>query len=476
MTDETQADGRHVIEYTPPGSLKGFLRSDKFVSLVTGPVGSGKSSAAMLKIAYHAAKMRPQRDGIRRSRAVIVRNTAEMLRDSTFPTFTTWFPDGVAGIYQKTNKQFLLSFGDVECLCMFRGLDDADDVRRLLSLEVSFGILDEFREIHPDIYNALQGRVGRYPSKANGGCVDDQGNPNYHVWGASNAPDADTFWEDILTNPPSTVGVFMQPSARSAECDWKDNLVDGYYETLAEGKEERWIRVYIDNKFGESLSGKPVFSSFNTETHVAKVPLTVLASPVIIGVDAGLSPAAIFGQVDYSGRLVVHDSLTGSADGMGAFRFIRERIKPLVATKFPGRSVLVVIDPAAFQRGQADEKTVADMFKVEGFKVIPARTNAVSARLASVDSYLNRQVNGVSAITFDPEGCGTLIQALRSKYRYKTNTKGETDDKPEKSHPWSDVSDGLQYLCMHADNGAAFGAQMNSARRNVKQVSVGAWT
>ncbi len=45
--------------YTPPPSLIPFFTSEKFVSLIVGPVGSGKTSAAILKIAYHAKKMAP---------------------------------------------------------------------------------------------------------------------------------------------------------------------------------------------------------------------------------------------------------------------------------------------------------------------------------------------------------------------------------------------------------------------------------
>jgi len=467
------------IVYNPPPSLAGFLACNAPVSFVTGPVGSGKSSASMIKIAYHAKQMRKQRDGIRRSRAVIVRNTRQMLSDATFPTFNTWFPDGVAGQLMKTDFKFLLKFDDVECEVLFRGLDDANDVRRLLSLEVSFGVIDEFREIHPDIFNALQGRVGRYPSKLDGGCVDDAGQPNYHVWGASNAPDADTFWEKFLSEPPKNAEIFMQPSALSPEADWLDNLVDGYYENLAEGKEEAWVNVYIHNKFGESLAGKPVFRSFNSDLHVAKdtsghkVALRVLpGAGLIIGVDAGLSPAAVIGQIDYTGRLIVHDALI--SESMGALRFIREKLKPLLANKFPGIPALVVIDPAAFQRVQTDERCVADIFRNEGFTVRAAKTNVISARLAAVDNYLTRMVDGKPSVLFDAEGTAPLLAALRGKYRYKVNTKGETAEKPEKSHPWSDVADAFQYLCLHGDSSVF--AQPVGVVRDVQRVSFNGWT
>jgi len=260
------------IDYTPPGSLEDFLGARSFVSLQSGPVGSGKSSAAMVKIGYHAGIMMPQKDGIRRSRAVVVRNTVEMLRDATIPTFLTWFPDGVAGVYMKTDKKFLLKMNNVECEVLFRGLDDANDVRRLLSLEVSFGVLDEFREINPEIFNALQGRVGRYPSRKNGGAIDDKGKPNYHLWGATNAPDRDTFWETYMSEPPKTARIFQQPSALSQEADWLENLPPDYYDNLVEGKTEEWVNVYVHNKFGESLAGKPVFRSLTQPCTLPKRP------------------------------------------------------------------------------------------------------------------------------------------------------------------------------------------------------------
>ena len=453
MDSEESLIEDNSVTYAPPPSVQGFLTSESFISLITGPVGSTKTSAGIMKIAYHAKQMAAGKDGIRRSRCVWVRNTNQMLLDTSIPDFLKWFPDGQAGVYEKTKMRFVLRFDDVVCEVLFRGLEDANDVRRLLSLQISFAILDEFREIHSDIYEALQGRLGRYPdkmlvpprkewgrdAKGNpiGGCVKDDGSPNKFLWGMTNPPDSDTYWEKLLTDPPANVKAFFQPSGLSPEADWTQFLPEDYYANLAEGKSQDWVDVYIHNKFGKSLSGQPVFRTFDTALHVAKTPLTVLSGPILVGVDAGLSPAAVLGQIDYRSRLVVHDALV--SESMGALRFIREKLKPLLATKYPGRAVLIVIDPAAFQRAQTDERTVADMFKNEGFRVVPARSNIISARLASVEQYLTRLVDGAPSIIFDPEGCKPLLAALRGKYRYKVNTKGETDDKPEKNHPWSDV-------------------------------------
>ena len=149
-----------AINYTPPNSLVPFFTSEKFISLVCGPVGSTKTSASIMKIAYHAKKMAPCYDGIRRSRCCWVRNTRQQLADTSIKDFMKWFPDGIAGTFEKTNTQFKLKFDDVECEVLFRGLDDANDVRRLLSLQLSFAVFDEFREINRDIFETMQGRVG----------------------------------------------------------------------------------------------------------------------------------------------------------------------------------------------------------------------------------------------------------------------------------------------------------------------------
>jgi len=162
---------------------------------------------------------------------------------------------------------------------------------------------------------------------------------------------------------------------------------------------------------------------------------------------------------------------------MGALRFVRERLKPLLANKFPGRNTLVIIDPAAFQRAQTDERTVADIYKAEGFLIKPAKTNSVAARIAAVEKYLTRVVDGKYSFVVDSNSANSLVQALAGKYRYKINTKGARDEKPEKSHPWSDVADAFQYMCLHADGGETFGmASWGTQRKEITRVSAGGWT
>lgn len=264
--------------------------------------------------------------------------------------------------------------------------------------------------------------------------------------------------------------MFFQPSGLSPDADWLDNLIDDYYTNLAQGKSEDWVDVYIHAKFGKSLSGQPVFRAFNRDIHVAKntlSPSRASTQPLIIGFDCGLTPTAVIGQVDYQGRLLVFDAIP--SEGMGALRFVREKLKPLLANKYSGLSVIVVADPAGQQRAQTDERTVFDVLRAEGLVVRASRTNSVAARISAVDSYLTRLVDGKPGLLIDP-GAVELITAMNGKYRYKINTKGEIADSPEKTHPWSDLADAFQYLALHADGGASFGGSWKTPARPVQVV------
>lgn len=479
------------IVYEPPGTVVPFFTSRKFISLICGPVGSTKTTAALMRIPYMAAKMAACKDGVRRSRCVVVRNTREMLSDATIPDFLKWFPEGQAGSYLKTERRFWLRFDDVECEVLFRGLDDANDVRRLLSLQASFGVLDEFREINKSIFEALGGRLGRFPdgmlvphrpewgvdSKGNPiqGCVDDEGKSMKMLWGASNPPEYDSWWQNFMDNPPDNCSVTFQPSGMSPEEDWSHLLPSDYYPNLMEGKDEDWINVYVHGKYGRSLAGKPVFPSFNYDFHVAKEPLKYIKAssiPLLIGMDFGLQPACTINQVDPFGRLLTLASV--ASDGMGIARFIDEKLRPVLAARFPGHPAVIIGDPAGQQRVQTDEKSCFDILRHAGFHVIPAATNSVVARISAVERQLSRQLDGKAGHLIDP-GATELINALRGGYRYRLKKSGETDLAPEKNHH-SHVADAHQYACLHADAGGLWGKPSRAEKREIKIMPAQGWT
>jgi len=445
------------------------MLSDAKMRVIMGPVGSGKSVTCSFEVVRRASMQAPGKDGIRRSRWAVVRETVRQLSDTTIKTFLDWFPDGVCGRFMRTTKTYHFKVGDVEAEIMFRALDDADDVANLNSLELTGAWFNECRDIAQEIVDAMSKRIGRYPSMKDGG-------PTWHgMWGDTNPPTIGTWWYHQMEHLDPADGVspndngwdvFKQPSGRSVHAENVENLPDGYYST--QGRSDDYIRVFIDGEYGRSLNGTPVYKDFRSDYHVSKTPLNMIRNgtrPLLIGMDLGLSPAAVIGQQDPRGRMIVLGEVVG--ENIGIQRFARTMLKPYLAEHFPGVDPRVIVDPAGIQRAQTDERTAVDILKREGFKVQPARTNQITARLNSVDDFLMRQVDGDPAFLMDPK-CTRLKAAMMGGYHY--HIKNGTIVKDMHSH----VAEALQYFALHI-NISADQLMMGQARPVQRVDSVG-WT
>ena len=439
-----------IIKYTPPPTLREFIKDHRqgelFYDWVVGPVGSGKTTSLFFKLVYMAKLQEPGPDGIKRTRAVIVRNTLPQLRDTTLSSWGYWFKDGQAGEWKATQYRFILRFDDVECEVMFRPLDTAEDVARVLSLEVTFAIFDEFVQIPRAIVDALSARLGRYPAAKDGGAT------NWGMWGSSNPDTEDNWWFPYLHEElPENARYFLQPSGFSAQAENLDNLPGkrNYYVNQAKGKKKAWIKQFIDAEWGFSAAGRPVIESFNADMHFAKGALRYNPHlPLVIGMDPGLGGSAmIFGQEDLLGRLLVLGELVQS--GYGARRLIDERLRPYLRRRFPDAQVVIAPDPAAANRSQNDEKAVVETFR-RHFTVKIETNNRLPMRINAIEHYTSRLVEGSPALLIDAKECPILVRALKGGWRFTMNPKndemkGADPEKNAYSHP----GDGFGYLCRY---------------------------
>ena len=46
-----------------------------------------------------------------------------------------------------------------------------------------------------------------------------------------------------------------------------------------------------------------------------------------------------------------------------------------------------------------------------------------------------------------------LVRALNGAYRFGKTSAGVTKPLPDKGHPWSDVADALEYICLVVNSG-----------------------
>jgi hypothetical protein len=442
--EERDADPNGVSYVTPP-TVGDFMQDDHFVRLILGPVGSGKSAGCFMELLRRAKLQEPHR-GVRKTRFAIVRNTLQQLRQTCLADIQLWLSP-IAHFYgrdQTIQIRFPLPDGtQVESDWMLIPLDTKEDQQRLLSLNLTGAWVSEFREIPLDIMDALAGRLGRFPTRA---MVDPTW---FGIIAESNPPDEDSEWyEKLELKRPANWGVFKQPGGLTPEAENVENLPPNYYPNLAANNGPDWVDVHVHAKYGKSLSGQAVFRrSFKSSFHISPTRLQLTNDmPLMIGQDFGRTPACLFSQIDARGRLLILDELT--SEDMGIEQFTTTYTRPMIFSKYMGFRTFMVGDPKGRDKSQVNEDSPFDVLERLGFMIFPATTNSVNARLQAVENLLLQQRDGGPMLIIDEQGCPKLCQALKYNYRYKRKKSGQLEDEPEKLHPWSDLADCLQYLCL----------------------------
>ena len=474
------------FKYKPDGEvLKSFMKDDTFFRGIRGPVGSGKSVGCCIEVFRRALAQEKGADGRRKSRWAIIRNTNPQLRTTTIKTWLDWFPENDWGKFTwSVPYTHHIKKGDLDLEVIFLALDRPEDVKKLLSLELTGIWINEAREIPKSIIDACTMRVGRYPSMREGG-------PTWTgVIADTNAPEEDHWWPIMsgevpipdhipreqakMLVKPDNWKFFTQPAgmveSKNKEGELEDyipnplaenskNMMKSYYPNLIQGKTKSWIDVYVMNRLGHIQDGKPVYSMFAPDVHVAKEEIPVAAGqPVYVGVDFGLTPAAVLGQ-KIRGRWFLQSEIV--AIDMGIVRFA-EVLRNELATRFAAVSEAIIYgDPAGDFRAQTDESTPFHILRGAGLRAFPTHSNSVDLRIEAVSSQLTKMVEGKPALLIDRR-CSTLIKGFEGGYAYKRmEVSGERySDKPDKNM-FSHVHDAAQYLFLGAGEGRAL---MNSQR------------
>lgn len=94
--------------YDPTRTQRAFMLDEAYVRVLAGPVGGGKSVTCVHELVRLACGQAPNKNGVRKTRAVIVRNTADQLALTTRKTVFDWLPPGEAGVWKAVEKTFTL--------------------------------------------------------------------------------------------------------------------------------------------------------------------------------------------------------------------------------------------------------------------------------------------------------------------------------------------------------------------------------
>ena len=486
---KTQGAIRTGWTYKAPPTISRFMQSDAFGRLVAGPVGSGKTTAMIVETARRMGQQSPGWDGRRYTRFAIIRQSLKDAKATVLRDIRGWF--GSMADWRVSESTLYITQGDIVSEWMFVPLDEPDDVKRLLSLQLTAAYINECSETDIDLLSDIAGRVGRYPNNEFGACLWSG------IYADTNMPIMHTPWADFIEKPPPEWQVYRQPSGQSYPgfnpvtgiySEGAENLAHlnqtaetiildeddpvriergrGYYTRLVSVGTKDYIRRYVDAEFGRDPGGSAVFAeSFKYDFHVSAEPLEpVYSRLLIVGQDFGRNPWSIICQMDHSGKLLVLEEVPGKGpmgDNIGLQQHVQQNLLPVLRQqRYAGRPIAVVGDPSGIARDSLFELNAFGLLKSLGLPAEPAPTNAIDPRLRSVESFLVRQSGGGPAIVFDAARCPVLVAGMNGAYKFsiRADSSGGNYSKgdPEKLHPWSDVCDALQYVCLVTGNLGAY--------------------
>jgi hypothetical protein len=172
---------------------------------------------------------------------------------------------------------------------------------------------------------------------------------------------------------------------------------------------------------------------------------------LLIGQDFGRNPCSLICQLDHRGRVLVLEEIV--AEDIGLEAHVSRSLKPrLFQPRYMGLKFAAVGDPSGIARDNREESCFDTMARL-GVPCFSAVTNSLDPRLRAVDKLFQEQRDGGGAILIDRSRCPKLVRAMNGAYRYAKTKTGETKPLPEKKHPWSDLADALQYVCLSVNAG-----------------------
>lgn len=480
--------------YEAEPTVAQFHLSDAIIRGIRGPMGSGKSVGCVIEIIRRGHEQAPDRYGRRRTRWGCIRNTYAELKSTTIKTWQEWVPDEIAPIKWDSpiTCTYVTQLDDgtvMDLEVIFVSADRPADVKKLKSMDLTGLWLNEASELDKAVLDMASGRHARFPPKKDGSpytwsgvIMDTNSMDDDHWWyELANGPDDEERAEEVrefkaqlesaVRDALKAAGVknidrplfefFDQPPALleaqgsyvpnpDAENVRNQPMGAAYWLQLAAGKTQQFIDIYILNKYGKVIDGKPVYGEeYNELIHGRQVSLRPIAGlPIVIGFDFGLSPAAIPIQVSPKGQLLILGEVVAKDRSMGLERFIQDALKPYLQNRFgtfdsKGQEwrYRLVGDPSGASRAQGDEKTAFQIAAALNFPIEPAKTNAFMARRESLAWFLNRLVGGEPAILID-SSAKMIRKGMRGGYHYRrvqiTGSEARYQDEPYKnkySHP-----------------------------------------
>jgi hypothetical protein len=443
------------------------MASMKPVNGIMGPVGSGKTSAMMIKT-VQLAGMQPRSkiDGVRYSKALFVRETFRQLYGTTIPSWWQWFPKergewrGGGNEPAQHHLQFQLQEDGsiVDLVVLFEALGEQNVETLFRGKEFNLLCLNEADTLVPDVLSQGLVRInqGRYPGERHvdpADCVK-QANLDY------NAPDVENYlYHTMEENKPDDYGFFRQPGGLDPNAENRQRATLEDYQAMkrdleAQGRDDLARRM-VDNNYGFTREGKPVYPQYRDDFHCAQCELQpVDGLPIKVDADQGLHPGALLRQVLPNGQYLILDEMYCDTGAEG----LAEQVKEVMGSRYPDHRLIGgLADPAGKARSgnDADTETWIDAFNrhlnLSGrAQVRAADTNMPDKCIAATVRRFRHLIDNAKPAVLISTRCRVLRKGLNSEYHYKRKAgdRNVYADYPVKKFPVSDLCNALEFACL----------------------------
>lgn len=489
MTTPTQR--RRLISAGP--IAEAFMRSRAFISVIIGPVGSGKTMAALQKGLRLAAMQKGVRDdsGVRhrKARIGIIRESYPSLKSTTLKSWFNIVPEHEgdflwSGPFTHTFQKILRRDSEgrpVDVLSVefeFRAIGDKTVEQACRGWEVNAVIVDEADLQPEDLVPFLTGRVGRFSDLDASLVVDPQiiismNMPDIENHAYKLAMDKDigglsdddkALLAEVLNGRP-LIETFVQPGGMEPTAENLHNLPGGrgyYVLQIASNKHKPgYVDRMVHNKPVPIMFGKPVNGEFLYSAHVGPV-IYEPRRKLIVGIDQGLFAAAVGLQRNEYGQIRTLFEVVNLSDNsktllkVGPTAFGR-KVRAKILSRFPDideDDLYLVGDPAMFaakdRQDSEQDWRLACQAAIGMGRIHKAKSNAQGLRN---DAIWRAQADRGGYLV-DP-CCRHLIKAHSGGYRYQKEELGTGEKRGHLEIAdtiYTHVADAEQYAALEGEH------------------------
>lgn len=471
-----------------------FTRSRAFIAVIIGPVGSGKTMAALQKGLRVGALQKGVKDdkGVvwRKARIGVIRESYPSLKSTTLKSWFNVVPEAEGKFlwsapFTHTFRKILKRDGEgrpIDVLDIefeFRAIGDQTVEEACRGWEVNAVIVDEADLQPSDLVPFLTGRVGRFSDLDPSLVVDPQiilsmNMPDIenHAYQLAMDKEMDGLTEQDRIDLVGALGgrplieTFVQPGGMEPDAENIHNLHGGrgyYVLQVASNKHKPgYVDRMVHNKPVPLMHGKPVNAEFLYTAHVQECTWD-RRRPLIIGLDQGLYAAAVVLQRNELGQIRTLMEVVNIEQGkkksllkVGPSAF-GKKLRQALLDRFPGienEHVRIVCDPAAFAADDREDNEHDWVLSCQSALKFGRIRKAKSNRQGLRNEAIWQAQASRGGYLVDPS-CRHLIKAHSGGYRYQKEELGTGELRAHleiANTIYTHVADAEQYAALEGEH------------------------